>query len=234
MSMNEEALARGTATQLALRAARLQGGDAHLGWKIGFGSAASMQKLGIQAPLLGFLSRKAVLPSGASLNLAAFTQAVAEPEIAVHLGASLGAGASEAAVRAAIAGLGPAIEIADVSFPPTDPERILAANVYQRGIILGPMDPGRAGAGLAGLSAHLLKDGSEIEQTTDVEANTGRIVDLIRGVADRLAELGMQLRAGDVVIVGSMVPPHFVQHPCLIDFRLDPYDTLSVRFTGGT
>jgi len=233
MAMFGEKMARGMAAQLALRTARLQAGDTSLGWKVGFGSPAAMAKLGTQVPLLGFLSKNALLPSGASLNLQAFTQAVAEPEIAVHMGTDLGPGADENAVRAAIVGLGPAIEVADVCFPPDDAERILAGNIYQRGVILGPMDTTRAGARLDGLSAHLLQDGSEIAQTTDMEANTGRIVDLIRGVADGLAEFGLQLSAGDVVISGSVVPPAFVKSACTMTFQLDPFDPIAVRFSAG-
>ena len=232
--LNDERIARGMAAQMVLRAARLQAGDASLGWKVGMGSPAAMAKLGIQFPLLGFLGRNALLPSGASLNLSSFTQAVAEPEIAVHMGTDLGPDADEPAVRAAIAGLGPAIEIADIRFPPDDAESILAGNIYQRAVIIGPMDAGRAGAGLEGLSAHLLQDGNEIDHTTDMEANTGRIVDLIRFVADGLAGLGLKLSAGDVVISGSMVPPAFIKSPCTISFKLDPFDPLTVQFTGST
>src|SRR6266508_4470699 len=40
----------------------------------------------------------------------------------------------------AIASIGPAIELADVDFPPDDVEMILAGNIYNRYVILGSMD----------------------------------------------------------------------------------------------
>jgi len=234
MAMSGEHEMRGMAAQLAIRSARLEAGDAPLGWKMGFGAPAAMLKLGLEFPLLGFLTRNAVLPSNAVVDLGSFTQAVAEPEIAVHMGADLGANAGEEAVRAAIAGLGPAIELVDLRFPADDVERVVAGNIYQRNLILGPVDAARAGARLDGLSLQLTKDGSLVAQTTDVEANTGNIIHLIGGVADRLAGLGLKLSAGDVVITGTIVPALFVDKPCTISYKLHPFDAIAVRFSIGT
>ena len=231
-SVIDERISRGMAAQMKLRNACLQAGDSSLGWKIGFGSPASMELLGIQSPLLGFLTGSALMPSGLSLALKSFTRAAAEPEIAIHMGADLGPDADDDTVRASIAGLGPAIEIADLVFPPKDVEQILAANIYQRGVILGPMDSGRAGARLDGLSARLFEDGIEIAQTSDLQANTGCIIDLVRGLATSLAGLGLKLSAGEVVISGSVVPPVFVEKPCAVSYSLDPFDSIAVTFNG--
>jgi len=203
-----------------------------LGWKVGFGAPAAMQKLRIAAPLTGFLLAENRLPSGAICALKGWVKPVLEPEIAVHLGRDLAAGASEDEARAAIAGLGAAIELADLSFAPEDPERILAENIYQRHVILGAVDRTRAGARLDGFVAHLLVDGQETASIADLEANTGRIVPIVKQVADTLGAMGETLRAGQVIIAGSVVPPVFVtpQH-AEISFRLDPLDPLSVRFT---
>lgn len=229
--MNDARISRGMKTQLAARAERLQMGDSSLGWKVGFGAPAVMEKLGIRSPLLGHLCASARVPVNGSVALNSFTRAVVEPEIAVHLGADLGPHTDENTIRAAIAGLGPAIELADLNFPPDDVERILAGNIFQHGVILGPVDTGRAGADLGGLSARLLKNGRQIAETRDLEANTGRIVDIVAVVADGLAEAGLTLRAGDVVIAGSVVPPAFVDDPCVISFRLAPFDEIAVSFT---
>jgi len=226
----DDGISRGMAAQLELRTRLLQEGDAALGWKVGFGAPAAMEKLGIKAPLVGFLTENARIASGSILSIAEYQQAVVEPEIAVHMGADLPAGADENTVRAAIAGLGPALELADVTFAPDDVERILSGNIYQRGVILGPMDSGRAGVNLNGLSAHLVQNDIEIASTADMEANTGTITDIIRQVANFLAEFGMCLAAGEVVIAGSIVPPVFVNNPCGIDYTLAPFDTIGVRF----
>ena len=60
-------IARGMRAQLALRARRIAAGEKSLGWKVGFGAPAAMQKLAIGATLVGFLLRSAQVPSGTSV-----------------------------------------------------------------------------------------------------------------------------------------------------------------------
>ena len=231
MAISDERIRRGMAAQMTARAARLRSGDTPLGWKLGFGTPAAMKKLGLRFPMVGFLTGNARLPTEGSVALQSFTRAASEPEIAVHMGADLGADADESTVRSAIAALGPAIEVADLNFPADDVERILAGNIYQRNVILGPADYSRAGARLDGLSARLFQDGDLRAETNDMEANPGNIISLVRGLADHLAELGLKLGAGDVVITGSIVPPLIVERPCDVSFRLHPFDPIAVQFT---
>lgn len=226
----DDRISRGMAAQLELRASLLQEGDAPLGWKVGFGAPAAMDKLGIKAPLVGFLTENARIASDSVLSIANYQQVVVEPEIAVYMGADLSAGADESTARAAIAGLGPALELADVIFVPDDVERILSGNIYQRGIVLGPMDAGRAGVKLDGLSAYLVQNDSEIARTEDMEANTGKITDIVCQVANCLAEFDLFLAEGEVVIAGSIVPPVFVNDPCSVEYTLSPFDTIGLRF----
>lgn len=232
IATTSQQITNGLKAQFAVRADRLQRGDTALGWKLGFGAPAAMEKLGIDKPLLGFLCGSALVPVGGSVALQTYTKAVAEPEIAVYMATDLGPNAGESATRAAIAGIGPAIELADLSFPPDNIERILAGNIFQRGLVLGPVDYDRSGANLDGLVAHLCKDGKEIAATTDMQANTGTIIDIVAGVADCLAGFDLALRAGDVVIVGSIVPPVIIEEPCVVSFRLDPFAAIAVEFTG--
>ncbi|MDB5598738.1 MAG: 4-oxalocrotonate decarboxylase [Xanthobacteraceae bacterium] len=212
---------------------RLTGaGGKTLGWKVGFGAPAAMTKLAITAPLTGYLMAENALPSGAVCSLAGWIKPVAEPEIAVHFGADVPGGASDADIRAAIAALGPAIELADLTFAPEEPERILAGNIYQRHVILGAPDAARAGGKLDGLLARVLVDGRETASTADMEANTGRIIGIVRQVADTLAAMNETIRAGQIIIAGSVVPPIFVQPDNgEVRFALDPVGEISVRFT---
>lgn len=225
----DERLARGMAAQLDLRRRRLDGGDAPLGWKVGFGAPEMMEKLAIDGALVGFLTRRAVLASGASLALSDFTKMAVEPEIAVHMGADLAAGSDRTAARAAIAGLAPAIEIADATFPPVDAEQILAANIYQRHVVLGDLDTSRAGARLEGLNARVSTNGDEVANTSDLEVNTGNIIDTVRHVADTLGQIGETLRAGEIIIAGSIVPPFWIDAAQEFEFALDPIGTISLK-----
>lgn len=140
------------------------------------------------------------------MSVADWTKPVAEPEIAIHVSRDLRGGAGREAARKAIGALGPALELADVEFPPDDPREILAANIYHRAVALGPAGEAGAGGSVAGLTSRLLLDGQEVRRTDAPEELTGELVALVAHVADVLAAFGEELRAGDVLIAGSVVP----------------------------
>ena len=150
-------VARGMRVQLDLRRQRLAGGDKSLGWKVGFGAPAMLKQLGISGPLVGFLTQNARVQSGGSVSLAGWANPVAEPEIAVHIGRDVPAGADRDTAAAAIAGISPAIELVDVHTPPQDPERILGENIYQRHVVLAGAGTARAGANPDGLTCRIIR-----------------------------------------------------------------------------
>jgi len=224
-------IVRGMTAQLALRKQRLDAGDRPLGWKVGFGAPAILERFKISGPLVGFLTQNARVEPGGAVSLAGWAKPVAEPEVAVHIGSDVPAGADRDMVVAAVAGISPAIELADLHEPPDDPERILSHNIYQRHVVIAGSGPARAGSGSDGLTCRIIRRGDESARTTDPQANTGPWIDIVRHVADVLAAFGMRLRAGEIIITGSVVPP-LVLEPDEHDiaFALDPVGTVSVRF----
>lgn len=229
-AIDDPRILRGMAAQLGRRRERLDAGERPLGWKVGFGAPAAMRKLAIKAPLIGFLTDQALVATGATVSLAGWSKPAAEPEIAVHMGRDLPGGADRDSAKAAIAGLGPAIELADVDRQPDDVERILAGNIYQRGVIVGPCDASRAGGAADGLHGHIERNGGAFAQTSDPQALTGDLIDIVRHVADTLAAVGQTLRAGQIIITGSIVPPLWVEAGEEIVFKLDPIGSVSIRF----
>lgn len=223
-------VARGMTTQPAQRRARLAAGEKPLGWKVGFGAPAAMDMLGIAAPLVGYLMQSAVLADGAVVLINGWKKPAAEAEIAVHMGADLGANAERLTIAATIAGIGPAIELAEVTFAPDNVEQILAGNIFQRHVILGPCDPSRTGARLDGILALVTHNSVSIANTNDPEAATGAIIAIVGHVANTLAAHGERLRAGNVIITGSITPPIFVSPGESVDYRLEPIGALSVQF----
>lgn len=187
-------VARGMAAQLERRRERLASGERPLGWKVGFGAPAAMARLGIDRPLVGFLTDRGLLADGDEVAVGGWHAPAIEPEIAVRVGEDLG-----------IEALAPAIELADVDGPPTDPERILAGNIFHRHVLLGPFDPQRRD--VAGIVARVELDGEEVARTDDPEALPGRLPEVVAVVAEVLSEAGEPLRPGDVIITGSVVPP---------------------------
>jgi 2-keto-4-pentenoate hydratase len=139
--------------------------------------------------------------------VAGWTKPVAEAEIAVHVSRDVPAAAGRAEAAEAIGALGAAVELADVDFPPDDVTAILASNIYHRAVVLGPPSEAGAGGAVAGLSPRLLVNGEEAGSTDEPEALTGELIDLVRHLAGLLAACGEELRAGDVLIAGAVLPP---------------------------
>jgi 2-keto-4-pentenoate hydratase len=218
---------RGMLAQLTERRRRIEAGEAPLGWKLGMGVPAAMAKIGTDAPLVGYLLAPARVDDGGTVSLDGWSNPKLEPEIAVHMGADLAAGASRSDAEAAIAGLGVAIELVDLDPDADDPEAILAADIFQRHVLLGPVVEG---AGAAGVSARIEHNGDEAATTADATDATGDPVDLVRHVADTVGAAGETLRAGEVVICGSVVPALDVAPGDTIEVRLDPLGSLTVSF----
>jgi 2-keto-4-pentenoate hydratase len=224
-------IVRGMTAQLALRRRRLDFGDTPLGWKVGFGAPVQLKQLNISGPLVGFLTQNARVAPGGTVSLAGWAKPVAEPEVAVHIGRDVAGGTTPEAAAAAIAGISPAIELADVHEPAIDPERILSHDIYQRHVVLAGSTPARAGSAADGLTCRIIRRGAELARTTDPQANTGRWVDIVSHVANVLAAFGERLRAGEVIITGSVMPPIAIEpDEDGLAFALDPIGTISVNF----
>ena len=130
----------------------------------------------------------------------------------------------------AIAGLGPAIELADVDHPSDHVEGTLARNIYQRHVILGACNVKHAGGNLSGLNARVFRNGTEMAGTSDLEALTGELIANVSHVANLLAHFGEILRAGEIIIAGSITPPLWVQPGETLGFHLEPLNAISVNF----
>jgi len=220
----------GMQQQLRWRREMLAAGKKPLGWKLAFGGPTALERLQTNAPLVGFLMADAVIPSGSTISFAGWKKPAAEPELTVYLARDLASGADRKTTMDAIAGLGPAIELADVDHPSDDVQGTLARNIYQRHVILGASDARHAGGNLLGLNARVFRNGAEMASTSDLESLTGELIANLAYVADLLAHFGETLRAGQIVIAGSITPPIWVEPGETIGFHLQPMQPISVNF----
>lgn len=223
----DERTADGMRQQLAARAERLRAGERALGWKVGFGSPAAMERLGTDRPLVGYLLESNLLPDGATVPVGDWAVPMLEPEIAVHLAHDVGPDASSEAVRDAIGGLSAAIELADLAPPPTDVREILAGNIFHRYVLLGPVQERLTSS--AGVTARVVRDGERVAATDNVAELVGALVEVVRLTAEVLQACGERLRAGEVVITGSVVAAVPVAPGQRVDVDLPPLGGLSVR-----
>ncbi|HSJ83762.1 MAG TPA: fumarylacetoacetate hydrolase family protein [Acidimicrobiia bacterium] len=218
----------GLVRQLRERSQLIAAGRRPLGWKAGFGAQASLERFRLDGPLIGFMTDASVIADGSEIDIEGWGRAVAEPEIFVVLGADIDPDAGPDAARAAVAALGPALELANIDPPPEDVEVILAGNIFHEGVVLGNDDPARGGADLSGLEARVTVDGQELHRITRLEDLTGRIVDVLSHLAALLGRHGETMRAGDVVICGSVVPPIDLAPGMTVGFELHPMSPISV------
>jgi 2-keto-4-pentenoate hydratase len=222
----------GMAAQLATRRARIAAGEKPLGWKVGLGAPTTMQKLGLQAPLVGFLMQRALLAPGSTVSLKGYIKPVMEPEIAVRMACNLAGKVTGKTAATAIQEIMPAIELADLERVPArdNLDRVLEGNIFQRYVLLGAK--ARRGCSTEGLTSRLIRRGTETARSTDPEALTGKLVDIVAHVANVLAALGETLSAGDIIITGSIVPPVMIEpDETEIAHAVDPIGEVSVRFS---
>ena len=220
----------GMQQQLRRRRELMAVGEKPVGWKLAFGGLAALERLHINAPLVGFLMANTVVPSGSTISFAGWKKPAAEPELAVYMGKDLVSGSEREATMDAIAGLGAAIELADVDHPSDDVEGMLARNIYQRHVVLGGCDTKYAGGSLSGMNARVFRNGAEMANTSDFEALTGELITIVGHVANLLGHFGETLRAGQIIIAGSITPPIWVEAGESIGFHLEPLQRIFINF----
>jgi 2-keto-4-pentenoate hydratase len=219
MTTTDPRIEAGMRRQAELRREQTAGGATLIGWKAGLNAPGPQEKLGLTRPLVGFLTDRTLVRSQATVSLAGWENPTLEPEIAMRLGRDVPGGGSRDDVAAAVDALAPAIELVDLSGPTDDVEEMLATNIFHRAVVLGDWDEARAGARLDGVA---LDVGGHDVAGADPTAVLGDLVDVVRGVADTLADAGETLRAGEVVICGSVVAA----------FRVAPGERVRCSFSG--
>jgi 2-keto-4-pentenoate hydratase len=186
---------RGTTAMLVRRREILGQGAEAIGWKVGFNISAAQEKLGIDAPLAGFLSSDGLLEDGAEVSLDG-GPVVVESEVAVELGPD----------ARSIVALLPALEVADPPDLDQDVETILAGNIFHRAVAFGPrVETNEPGGG------RVLVNG-EVEHVMAPGETSAHLEEMVEAVRKRLAAVDEDMLPGQRIITGVLAPPH-VAHP---------------------
>jgi len=201
--------------QLVRQRQILAQGAEHVGWKIGFNLPEVQEKLGIDRPLVGFLTSDGLLEDGATWSLGDGGEVIVESEVAVELGDD----------ARSIAALLPAIELADPPDLSIELEQILAGDIFHRAVAFGPRVTAEApGAG------RILVNG-ELQHELDADATGAHLDGMVGVVAGRLAEAGQELHPGDRIITGILAPPHPAQPGDTVRLELDALGAVELHFS---
>ena len=213
----------GVAAQVAL--AELSDQAAPAGFKIGATAPRMQEYLGIDAPIGGFMARDNLHASGSTISYAPFLNPGVECELAVHLGQDLPPRATtmeEAA--AAVEHLMCGIEIVENRYPALDQlgvPTLLADQMFHAAAILGePMQDWRL-LDLASLHGEIIVDG-EVYDSGEGRDLYGHPMAALAWLAGSMEAAGFGgLRAGQVVMLGSVCPPVWLGGPADVEVRFE-------------
>ena len=194
------------AIQQRLIARRLDAGERVVGKKIGVTSQAVMNMLGVFQPDFGILLDGMVYNEGQPIDARTLIQPKAEGEIAFVLKKDLmGPGVTAADVMAATEGVMACFEIVDSRIRDwkIQIQDTVADNASCGVFVLGDrlVDPRDVDLATCGM---VLEKNGEIVATGAGAAALGHPANAVAWLANTLGRLGMGLKAGEVVLSGSL------------------------------
>jgi 2-keto-4-pentenoate hydratase len=189
--------------QLLNRERQLASGRRILGYKVGLTSVAMQQQMGVDEPDFGVLTDDMLITDGV-MQLDEFVQPRIEAEIALVLGADLDRGVTPDDVRAATAFAQPSLEIIDsriadwkLSLVDTVADNASSgAYVVGDAVAVSELD-------LLTVETVVRINGAESARGSGAAA-LGDPAAAAAWLANRLADFGLVLRAGTVVMTGSL------------------------------
>lgn len=184
---------------------RVSAGARVAGHKIGLTSAAMQKQMGIDEPDSGVVLTSMVAPSGSRLRSADFMRPRIETEIAFRLGRDLAEPSDLGIVRSAVAEVFLAFEVLDTVFANWDITLVdsIADNAACAGVITGSPVPFDASWDLAAEQIWAEADG-KVVATGEGRDILGDPLLALAWLTHRLPVLGTPLRAGDIVLAGSV------------------------------
>jgi 2-keto-4-pentenoate hydratase len=195
--------------QLGILDRLLAGGQELSGWKIGGTSDAARQMLKLTEPVRGYLLAKNHYASGHTFEHAAIGKPVIESELCITIGKDLkGPGVTRQQVVEAVSAISPAFELVQMrSDMASDLPLGVADDVAQWGVVLGTaVSPYPQDLDLGGISIEMKKNGEVVQQALGREVIDDQL-DALAWLANRLAEHGRTLEAGQSVMTGSCTRP---------------------------
>jgi 2-keto-4-pentenoate hydratase len=205
------------------------------GWKIAATSEAGQKHINVDGPMAGRILSETVLPDGGIASMAGNEMRVAEPEFAFRMATDLPPRSSPYSVQQvvdAVATLHPAIEIPDsrfADFVSAGAPQIIADNACAHLFVLG------APANTKWRSLDLVEEKPAITLRGRQFTGHGKNVlgdprIALTWLANELSQLGVTLRAGQIVTTGTCHPPLPIQSGDVFEADFGLIGRVSVQF----
>lgn len=189
VDVGDERIVAGIHRLRARRDVELDGGAAHVGWKVGMNDLGIREMLGIGSGVVGYLTDRTRSDGEVSTGVGRLG---AEVEVAFVIGGD-----------GRIAAARPAIEIIDLR--ELDIVEALALDVWHHAFTLGPSTPWTPD--LVGLLAvELRHNGQRIDVPAPRDDKLADVDGMLAFLQSGIDAIGDELRAGDLVLSGSLAP----------------------------
>lgn len=206
------------------------------GWKIAATSEAGQKHINVAGPMAGRILAETVIPDGGTTSLAGNDMRVAEPEFAFRMKADLPPRVNAYGIQEtldAVESLHPAIEVPDSrysDFIAVGAAQIIADNACAHQFVLGPA------ATCDWRSRDLIAEKPVITLRGERYIGQGRNVlgdprVALAWLANELRDLGVTLRAGEIVTTGTCHPPLPIAPGDAVDADFGVLGRVSVRFS---
>lgn len=201
------------------------------GYKIGLTSKRMQEMCRIDTPIGGVVLPGRVHDSGVTLDRTKFGRLGLEFEIGVRLGRDLPASAAPfdvAAVAAAVDAVAPAVEIVDdrnCDYKTLDVLSLVADNSWNEGIVHGPFVT--SWPDLETVVGDVLLDGTPVDRGMGRDVLGHPFIPLA-WLANHLAAGNGGLRAGEIVLTGSLVTTRFPSVPGRFRFEVSGLGAVEV------
>lgn len=205
------------------------------GWKIAATSEAGQKHINVEGPMVGRILPETVIPDGGTASMAGNEMRVAEPEFAFRMKADLPPRASPYSVQEVLDAVGtlhPAIEIPDsrfADFVNAGAAQIIADNACAHLFVLGsPATTNWSALDLVEEKPVITMRGKQFIGHGRNVLGDPRIA--LAWCANELRQLGLTLRAGEVVTTGTCHPPLPIQSGDVITADFGSLGRVSVAF----
>lgn len=225
------------AIQSEIVARALRSGDESIaGYKVGLTTEKMQKFCGVAEPIAGRILSSGVRASGATLRKSDFHRLGIESELALRVGKqvpSVRPGGDARELIGCVDAIAAAFEVIDdraADYAHLEASSIAAENSWNKGIVLGEAVSPSAFGDLCGLEGRLLINGEQVATGSSSDVMSGPL-SVLAWVAQFARDAGQELRPGQWIMTGSIIPTKFAVEGDTYSFQLGTLPLVSATIS---